>query len=701
MTRVFSKIIVIMALMFLSNCQIREGEIKTEVLTAQGGPVIPELAPDVPMILPAQMFDTIFFAIQSRPGQPQNERFLGDWRYQIYNIDDQARPKGPSYFGEMGIDATTAATLPIEMFMMPLVIRVYNEVAPTHKKKLSSFEIFVPPNCFNQALWLISPDQSAIWDYYFQAAIHRGNAWRPSQVHCPTWLKSLEALGNIQQVREEIGEGVFRPEVLINAWQENQELLVATRPPICLSARRHVGGSMASGNFIAPNFFPVDIDDIAPAYYIPGPPIDLGTNPDFDPLVINAGGMVESICGIKLFSEEPSFLLVNGNKFNPSSQYFLSSLDFNGSIHTERAIVPNIDISFFNIRLGNGRTLNDYFYDDACSLSQVMQVTNTKSEDLEILSTSGVTLSDLFGAGKNNEVIVWKTSDGDDIVDEHDSWVIFHAATSSRGEPVLPGQERVIAVELQGIRQGDYKDSLYMTQTDPESLFVGLKSNYLLGDQTIEGQKAFLSYTITTWSGEDYRSRQEVRTNIASCYEASDVWARSFFVTRAFQEFERDFYDHCFDNCSDVNRVITPLMAAEMAVRSQCFSNSRSNNKWQNSDFGYWSMNANFGAGSNVIINPGWLGPDLDFELYVQSFDEAVFKGPRVLARSDYVGQLLAVIPTLVEGDRVLIRALSNCCSDYDLIIPCVPEFTEFLGWPGLPYVGGGVLAPGQNPGDF
>jgi hypothetical protein len=87
-----------------------------------------------------------------------------------------------------------------------------------------------------------------------------------------------------------------------------------------------------------------------------------------------------------------------------------------------------------------------------------------------------------------------------------------------------------------------------------------------------------------------------------------------------------------------------------------------------------------------VIVNPGWLAPWLDFEIYIQKFDEAVFKGPRTIRTSDEVGQLLVELPTLVEGDRVLIMSQDSCCDDYDLVIPCVPEFTGFAGMPGVPY---------------
>lgn len=112
-------------------------------------------------------------------------------------------------------------------------------------------------------------------------------------------------------------------------------------------------------------------------------------------------------------------------------------------------------------------------------------------------------------------------------------------------------------------------------------------------------------------------------------------------------------------------------------------------------------MNSDHGVPGDVIVNAGWLAPNLDFEIYIQKFDEAVFKGPRTVRTTDDVGQLMVELPTLVEGDRVLIKAEDSCCDDYDLVIPCVPEFTGFAGAPGVPYTPvtvGPPVAPAPVP---
>jgi len=84
--------------------------------------------------------------------------------------------------------------------------------------------------------------------------------------------------------------------------------------------------------------------------------------------------------------------------------------------------------------------------------------------------------------------------------------------------------------------------------------------------------------------------------------------------------------------------------------------------------------------------NSGWLGPDLNVEIFVEKFNNAVFQGPLTIRKTDDIGQLMVELPQIVEGDRILIRAQDNCCSDNDLIIPCVPEFTGYAGATSVAY---------------
>ena len=64
------------------------------------------------------------------PANPQNEAFLDDWRFELYNIDDQARPLGPTYYGMTGPDGNGLIGLPMYMFALPLIVAAYNDVFP-------------------------------------------------------------------------------------------------------------------------------------------------------------------------------------------------------------------------------------------------------------------------------------------------------------------------------------------------------------------------------------------------------------------------------------------------------------------------------------------------------------------------------------------------------------------------------------------
>lgn len=656
-------------------------------------PVPTPTIPVVPPVLPVADWDTIDLIIRTDPADPHNERFLDDWRFSLFAIDDQARPTSPAYFGESGPDGTASIGLPAWMFDLPLVIRAINAVLPlTEEEEVNGnstsnhdnefgecrfFEIFIPPFCHDKAVWLLGPFEDALWRYYKKAAMRRGEAWNPSQVDCGTWLANLQLLILTDEVSDELNElsdsetMLFDDEALTHALQENQHLLVPTRPPICMAERRHNGGGMERGEIIEQEGEDFTVDNFSPPF---GP---IGPNPDEDPIIIDLGnGIVSDICDAPHWDDEE--LRVNGALFTPTVAYLLDDQDFMGTIHDQADIVTKMDVSVFNVRLGNGRELDADKYDDACALTSIIEFTNKDDDEQDVLTDTGVTFSNLFEDAINTTVYL--TSDGDAVVDDNDYWAIFYRSTDSLKEAA------VIAVELLGHRQEDFRDVLHMT-FDPatDDLFLGLRADYELNEEEVDGERAFLAYTIHVWDGSTLDGRRAIRRNIANCYEAADVWARQFFVTKDFDVLEDEC---CIDNDEcEVKRVIKPLVAAEFAVRSQCFSNSRANQRWRTDDSGLWSMNSEHGVHGNVIVNPGWLAPDLDFEIYIQKFDEAVFKGPRTIRRTDDCGQLMAELPTLVEGDRVLIKAEDNCCSDYDLVIPCVPEFTGFAGAPGIPYV--------------
>lgn len=778
-----------------NNVEPSTNELLPPVGLPDGPGPIGEGLPPPPVLNDVLSWDTIDLIVRVNPRHPEDEQFLGDWRLVAHNIDDQARPLGPSYFGEVGPDGTASLGLPGVMYQLPLEISAYNEALPCvgrhhrkccnrrvgdhepelepliptasgdnsgvvgdatgnaegdavanaegdaaaaldgevsadgscgckcreghrehdicdedickddnhhrgcgshcngdscrhENKNCRNFSIFVPPYCYDKAVWMVGPVESAVWDYYRRASRHRGEAWNASQVDCGTWLADLQLLILTDRISDELdregehGDRGFDPHALRLAFQENQQLLVPTRPPICMATNFHTGGTLHEDK---PIVLPIDL--------VPGSVFNDSHHnaPHGAPITIGTNAIVTNICGIPFDGEAR----VNNVAFAPTANFTLDSKDFIGTVHEQINTLPLLDVSLFNVRLGNGRPLDNDVWTDACALSTMYQFTNKADEDRELNPGTGTTFDDLYGPGVANQAVVFSTSDGDRIVDDDDTWVIFHSIGDTKGE------EQVIAVELLGHRSQDFRDALHITFNDQDDLFLGLRADYDLDDAGVDGELAFFNYTISVWDGSTSHGRNLIDNDIAACYEAADVWAREFFVTQDFHKFDENI-NCCFDGKCHGCKTICPLRAAEFAVRSQCFSNSRANSRWQNDQSAFWNISSVKGAEPNVAINPGWLGPNLDFYLYIQKFDEAVFKGPRTVVRTDCHGQLLTAIPTLVEGDRILLKAIDSCCSDYDLVLPCVPEFTGFAGLPGVPYIPqtiGPPPFPGPGPG--
>ncbi len=630
---------------------------------------------DVPSTPSSNGWDIVELMVRTDPANPQNERFLNNWHFEVFSIDDSAESFSPSYSANSSFDGTAAVGLPAYMLNLPMVIRAHNDLVAldcdsnfSENCPANSFEIFIPAYCSDKAIWLLGPVENSLWSYYKRASRRFAEAWNPSQVDCATWLSTLQLLILTDEVNDALEDFQDIDKAITEALQYNQQLLVPTRPPICMAERRHSNGNIERGEEIScpASLNSVTIDDVSKGN---------------DVLAIGSSGMVMDLCEFRLDAS----LTINGQIFNAQKSYSLDDDSFLGLIHDHNDIATKINASLFNVKLGNGRGLDDDKYDDACALSSVVKLTNTDDDEQDILKGSGVTFADLFGEGLNT--VTYLTSDGDTVVDDHDTWAIFYDAHSRSSE------ERVLAVELLGNREKDYRDVLYMN-LDPgtENLFLGLGANYELNEEEVDGESAFFSYTIHTWDGSSAKGKRAIRRNIANCYEAADPWARQFFVREDFET-----KTAIVDGINVTESKISPLVAAEFAVRSQCFSNSRANQRWRSADVGFWSMNTDYGVAGNVVVNPGWLAADMDFEIYIQRFDEAVFKGPRTIKRSDDSGQLMIEVPTLVEGDRVLIKTEDNCCDDYELVIPCVPEFTGFAGAPGVPFVPS-ILSPIPRP---
>lgn len=609
----------------------------------------PPIIIDVPVAPhPSELIEVM---VRSNPADPAAERFLGHWEIEAYNLNLNGLRSGPSYVGTTDYSGISPLMLPKDMFSLPLIVKAHNELLALSNDDAADLEIMIPPFCGDKAIWLVGPVENAVWNYYKEASQHFAQAWNASQIDCASWLSSLQLLIPTDVVEDALYDAeTSMDEAVKEAFQQNQNFLLPTRPPICMAERRHKGGSMERADIIQSPHSLTNFDM------------------DYDSAFVNVAnnGLVDNLCGLSLKTN----LMVNGVLFNPTYHYVLDDPNFVGSVHDHNDISSELDVTVYNVKLGNGRKLDNNSYDSACALSSVIEFTNLDNDEQDLKRGSGVSFDNLFGDGLNTAIYL--TSDGDKTVDDHDTWAILYNSEAQHNE------EQVIAVELLGHRQEDYRDVLRMNfDPEKEKLFLGLRKDFELSEEDSAGGRAFLAYTVHTWDGSHPEGIRALRKDAANCFEAADPWARQFFNREDLR----------------VDR-LTPLRAAEFAVRSQCFSNSRANQRWRTEEVGYWSIGSDYGVHGNVVINPGWLAPDLEFDFYVQRFDEAVFKGPNVKGRTDGTGQIMVEIPTLMEGDRVLLRAADACCSDYDLILPCVPEFTGFIGMPGVPYIPSTLVPP-------
>lgn len=572
----------------------------------------------------------IDFQIRTDPG----DLWSGKWLLQIVSIDNQARQLGQAHQAKTKHDGSATIKLPLDLFEHPLVIRANHICMEEDPGECRSFEIFVPPNCYGEALWNVGPFEDALWRFYRKAAMRGAEAWDPGQASCNSWVTSLQELDIVLDV----GAGPFDEAAFVMALQENQHLLVATRDPICLAEHRHDGGSLERKDMVPIGAF---------EYALGGTQIV----PE-DEVLVESDGMVSGICGIDLDGQ----LAINGTVFTPDAgaRHTLDDNNFDGLVFDQGEIDTLMDASVFVTRHGNGLELAHPDFDDVCSTTTLVEVTNKDDDEQDALTGSGVTLTDLFDAG--DDTLVYLTSDGDQAIDSDDVWAILYSSNDALDEA------RVLTVSLLGHRQEDFRDVLHLQLSGPgaENLSIALRADYELNEEEVDGERAFFGYTMTSWDSSSDEGRQAIRRNFLGCYEAADEWARQYF------------------DPAEIGQEVSPFVAAEAEVRSQCFSNSRSQQRWQIDDVGFWMMNTHHGVRPNLAVNPGWLAPGLDFEIYIKKFDEAVFKGPRTIKTTDESGQLMTAIPTLVDGDSVIIKSEDSCCDDYDLVLTCDATFGGF-----------------------
>lgn len=99
------------ALFFMTGCNPDAAKVNQPPVDAQagvispaGGPVVttPTIPVDVPVPVPVPTWHTIELLARLDPADPHNERFLDDWVFRLFNIDDDARISGPIFEASSG-----------------------------------------------------------------------------------------------------------------------------------------------------------------------------------------------------------------------------------------------------------------------------------------------------------------------------------------------------------------------------------------------------------------------------------------------------------------------------------------------------------------------------------------------------------------------------------------------------------------------
>lgn len=386
--------------------------------------------------------------------------------------------------------------------------------------------------------------------------------------------------------------------------------------PMCMQEQRHSAGSLERGARIPEIVFPFDLEGESFLY-------------DHDPILIY-NGLPASLCDSQLNGQ----IVVNGTTFTAQENYKLNNDNFVGVISS--GSTETLDISAYNIRHNNGQSVSSTLYDDSCSVTTSISFDNKNKQNEYDLSYGTGVLFDGFLATNEGNMEIVATSSGNAKLDDKDTWVIFAS----------PNGEKTFVVELLGHREGDFRDVLRM-ELRGNDLFIGLRASYELNENYIDGSTAYLNFTITKFDSEADNS--QMKKDVVNCLNAADPWAQKTF---------------------NVGKDITPVKAAKIVAHSQCFSNSISQQKWQEEDIGFWSMNTNHGVAANVVIPSGYLDANATYTLYIKKYDEDNFKGPRTIIYTDNKGRAITALPTLVEGDKILLKPVEYSAVP-ELVVSC------------------------------
>lgn len=693
---------------------------KTETLAAVSSPTVPSY------------LRTLQLEIKLDPYRPQNEWFRGDWRIAVYNIDDHGRPLTQAWFGATNPSGQADINIPAIMFKRPLLVIATNDAHPLNTSgRHRTLESFIPANCPSKRI-TVDAFSDASWRLSYSLAARRGgDNWNPSNVDCALWAKAGGLFRQTWEVTEAMRRIASSPNMtpplplLIQASQRYVRYTYKTRPALCMPEIRHNGGGMDEGILISP-LDPLNDDEERFIHHFTDPSmandylefyagVALQARRRGNTVTVGENGLLRTLCANAEPNEAPApdktmflrpSLTINGQTLSvPDQARDFDDRGFFGHVASfvNPPLLNDLTIKSYTIRQTNGFERDHDKYQQVCSATLLTQLTNSNLNEQDIRAGSGLLFEDIFdqsGSGldenpengpNTTDAVVFITSSGNQSIEEEDRWAIIFDADAIAIPAHLLGMcnpnlfcrggipnfspsriEEAMVVELLGHRKEDYRDNLKMT-FDPtsENLFIGLRADHELSGKNSEASQSNFMTTLT------YINKKNVSETLALCYEAADYFTRQHIDVLSIHE------------------GATVVAAAVMVARSRCFSNSLSNQRWQNNNIGLWSMNGHKGVNPNFIVPMGWVGRGLNYEVFIKKFDESVFTGPITTFIPDSFGGESLEIPGLTEGDQVLFASEHSCCQDYQVAMPCAPGPIGVAA-PGVPVVidATGVASP-------
>ncbi|MCA9508124.1 MAG: hypothetical protein KC505_06880 [Myxococcales bacterium] len=573
-----------------------------------------------------------------------NEKIAEFWTIEAYPIDDYGQINGRKFYGRSDKNGIAHINIDSEYLASPFVIKAINEIYfDDQKHEQAQYEIFLPAHSQEKFI-TIDATADALWQYYKEAANLMGQSFSPSLVdqykfgsNDDTWFNNLKKIREHKIMREALqsikASAKFHLDrsTIEQLFQKNPSLLQPTRFPHAFTDEMgYQAYEFTKGDELFDYSFLLD-------------DYQYNKNKDSDPIVIDRNGMPNEICGHQFYTN----LEVNGRNVFIDNHYNLDSKDFIGTIHESRKENHSLQTDIINVRHSNGISpIDNPAFDDACSLTTIAHFQNQQESDYKLDQGSGFLFHN-FLIHKGSILSIYQTSNGDKILNDKDSWAIFTIAKDGI-------TQYAVIVELLGIRQGDFRDALHMKITGDQKtdLFIGLRKSFKLNEAEIDGESAYLKFDISVLDYSDLEKKLRSKKDVTSCLLSLDELERQMVSKNIFLP-EADL-----------------AQSALMIARSQCFSATQKQQSFNTTDARYWSISNNHGVYPNVLINTGWLPPKTEVEIFVEKWHDSIFKGPRMVGYTDEYGQLFLSIPTIVEGDRLLLKPLPN--KGYDLVIPVV-----------------------------